>query len=100
MNPLQLRKQLLIAESELNRAQLVQEFEALAEGVHSVASRAKSFTEIASSAAVLVAALAAFRQAKPAPSAVKPSWLGTILKTARFVFTCWRTFRSTSRDQH
>jgi hypothetical protein len=34
MNPLESRKQLLIAESELNRAQLVQEWQAVADGVH------------------------------------------------------------------
>ena len=33
MNPLASRKQLLIAESELNRAQLVQDWQAVADGV-------------------------------------------------------------------
>ncbi len=99
MNPLQLRKQLLIAESELNRAQLIEEGEALAGEVRSVADRAKSFAEIASSAAVLMAALMALRKDKPAVTKVKPSWLSRILKGARFAFTCWSVFRSTGRHQ-
>jgi hypothetical protein len=97
LNPLQSRKQLLIAESELNRAQLVQEWETLAEGVWSVAGRAKSFASIASSAAVLVAGLAAYRRRKSAPPEPKPSWLQTILKTASLVSTIWLAFRSPRR---
>jgi hypothetical protein len=62
MNPLESRKQLLIAESELNRAQLVADLAALTAGVRAITDRARSFGSIASSAAVLVAGLAAFRR--------------------------------------
>jgi hypothetical protein len=99
MNPLQSRKQLLIAESELNRAQLVQEWETMADGIGSVADRAKSFASIASSAAVLVAALAAFRRGKSAHAEVKPSWLQTILKGAGLISTVWLAFRSPGRGR-
>jgi hypothetical protein len=94
LTPLQSRKQLLIAESELNRAQFVEEWESVAGGVHAAADRAKSFAAIASSAAVLVAALTAFRRRKPAPVEAKPSWLRAILKAARLVTTVWLAFRS------
>jgi hypothetical protein len=40
MNPLESRKQLLIAESELNRAQLVVDLAALTDGVRTLADRA------------------------------------------------------------
>jgi hypothetical protein len=43
MNPLESRKRLLIAESELNRTQLVQEWVALAAGVRTLTGRVKSF---------------------------------------------------------
>jgi hypothetical protein len=99
LNPLQSRKQLLIAESELNRAQLVQEWEAMAGGVRAVADRAKIFAAVASSAAVLVASLAAFRRGKPAPVEAKPSWLQTILKGASLVSTLWLAFRSPGRGR-
>ena len=75
MNPLESRKQLLIAESELNRAQLAGDLAALTAGVRTLADRAKSFGSIASSAAVLVAGLAAFRRGKPVDAVAKPSWL-------------------------
>lgn len=94
LNRLRSRKQLLIAESELNRAQLVGDLAALTEGVHSLTDRARSFGSIASSAAVLVVGLAAFRRARSAPAATKPSWPQTILKGAGMVSTLWRAFRS------
>jgi hypothetical protein len=99
LNPLQSRKQLLIAESELNRAQLVREWETMADGVRSVADRAKFFASIASSVAVLVAGLAAFRRGKPAQAEAKASWLQTILKGASLVSTLWLAFRSPGRGR-
>ena len=74
LNPLESRKQLLIAESELNRAQMAGDMAALTAGVRTFTDRAKSFGSIASSAAVLVAGLAAFRRNKPAGADAKPSW--------------------------
>jgi hypothetical protein len=94
MSPLQSRKLMLIAESELNRAQLVQELESLAEGARTVVGRARSFDEIASAAAVVVSALTAFRHGKPAVPAAKGSWLRTFIKRAGLVLALWRAFRS------
>ncbi|MCU0783737.1 MAG: hypothetical protein MUF81_06755 [Verrucomicrobia bacterium] len=99
MNPLESRKQLLIAESELNRAQLVGDLTALTAGVHTLTDRAKSFSAIASSAAVLVAGLAAFRCGKSVDADAKPSWLQTILKSAGLISTLWLAFRSQGREQ-
>jgi hypothetical protein len=100
MNPIQLRKQLLLAESELNRAQLVADITALRMGAHTLAARARSFRAIASTAAVLVAALAAFRGRKSADAAAKPSWLQTLLKSASLISTIWLACRSQGRDQN
>jgi len=99
MNPLESRKQLLLAESELNRALMVGEMAALRADVRTLTDRAKSFSSIASSAAVLVAGLAAFRRGKPADAAAKPSWLETILKGAGLISTIWLAFRSQGRDR-
>ena len=99
LNPLESRKQLLIAESELNRAQMAGDMAALTAGVRTLTDRAKSFGSIASSAAVLVAGLAAFRRGKPAGANAKPSWLRTILKGAGLISTFWLAFRSQRRDQ-
>ena len=100
MNPLDSRKQMLIAESELNRAQLVQEWQTMADGVHTLTDRAKSFGSIASSAAVLVTGLAAFRRCKSAATDVKPSWPQTILKGASLISNLWLAFRSPRREQN
>ena len=99
LNPLESRKQLLIAESELNRAQMVGDMAALTAGVRTLTDRAKSFGSIASSAAVLVAGLAAFRRGKPAGADAKPSWPRTLLKGAGLISTFWLAFRTQRRDR-
>ena len=52
LNPLASRKELLLAESGLNRAQMMEDAAALSADMHALADRAKSFDTIASSAAV------------------------------------------------
>jgi hypothetical protein len=99
LNPLESRKQLLIAESELNRAQLIQEWQAMADGVRSVAARARTISSVASTAASLVVSLASFRRKKAAPAAEKPSWLQTILKGAGLISTFWLAFRPQGRGR-
>ncbi len=99
LNPLELRKQLLIAESELHRAQLVQEWQAMGDGVRSIADRAGTISSIASTAASLIAGLASFRRHKSALAKQKPSWLQTILKGAGLISTIWQAFRSQGRDR-
>ena len=63
------------------------------------ADRAKSPGSIASSAAVLVAGLAAFPRDKPLDGAGKPFGLGSVLKGAALVSTLWLAFRSQARHQ-
>ena len=99
VNPLESRKQLLIAESELNRDQLAQEWDAMTVGVRTLACRVKAFGSIASAAALLVAGLAALRRGKRVDADVKPSWMQTILKGAGMVSTFWLAFRAKSHDQ-
>jgi hypothetical protein len=99
MNKLQARKQLLIAESELNRAELVQEWEALADGYRSVTHCAKSFTSVVSSTATLLGGLAALRRRLRDQTDGKSSWLNTILKTASLLSDFWLAFRSPGRSR-
>jgi hypothetical protein len=98
MNPLESLKQLLIAESEINRAQLVGDLTALKAGVRTFAQRVKSFSLIASSATVLVASQAALRRGKSVTVDAKPSRLQTILKGAGLNLPLWRAFRSRGHD--
>jgi hypothetical protein len=99
MTPLESRKQLLIAESELNRAELAGDLAVLTAGVRTLTNRAKSFGSMASYAAVLVAGLAALRRGKSAPTDAKPSWLQTIFKGTGLMSTLWLAFRS-QRHHH
>jgi hypothetical protein len=99
MNPLASRKKLLVAESELNRAQLVQAWRTMADEARSLASQAGTIGSLASSAASLAAGLMSFWHKKSAHAAKKPSWLQTVLKVAGLVSTIWQTFRSEDHDQ-
>jgi hypothetical protein len=99
MSRLESRKQLLIAESELNREQLAEEIVVLTAGVRALTERAKSFGSMASSAALLVAGLAAFRHSKSAPAGAPPSWLKKMLRGAGMISTIWLAFRTGARGE-
>ncbi len=93
MNPLATRKQMLIAESELNRAHLVQDWQTMAGEVHALADEVQTLRSMASAAGSLVAGLAALRRKKSAP-AEKPAWWQTLLKGAGQISTLWSAFRA------
>lgn len=99
MNPLNARKQILIAESELNRAQLVQDWRTMADEVHALADKARTVRSFASATATLVAGVASFWRKKKPPADAKPSLLKTIFKGAAQITTLWSAFRSPARDQ-
>jgi hypothetical protein len=99
LSPLLSRKRLLIAESELNRAQLSEEWQTIAHGVRDVAHRAKTIAGWASSAAMLVAGVAALRRGPTAPGNAKSSWFQKILAGARVASTIWFAFRSRSEKK-
>jgi hypothetical protein len=94
LNALASRKQLLIAESDLNRAHLVHEWQTMAGDVHALANRAKTIGSIATAAASLAAGLSAFRRKKSASGAEKTSWWRTIVKVAGLVTAVWSAFRN------
>ena len=98
MNPLQSRKQLLIAESEINRVQLGREWQTLTDEAGAVADKAKSFNGLATSILSLVAAVGTFTNAAPAPAAAKTSWLQKITSGVKLASTIWLMFRSRRSD--
>jgi hypothetical protein len=93
MNALESRKQLLIAESELNRTHLVREWQTMAGDVHELARKAGTLSAIAA-AGLLVTGLSSFRSKPSAPAAEIKSWWQTILKGAGVVSSLWLEFRS------
>ena len=94
VNPLESRKQLLIAESELNRAQLSEEWHTMTHGVRDLAHRAKTIAAWASSAALVVAGVTALRRDSTRSGTAMSSWFQKILKGARVASTLWLAFRS------
>jgi hypothetical protein len=100
MNPLASRKKLLIAESELNRAQLIRDWQTMAGEVNAFTKQARTASSIASSAASFIFGLAPFcRKKEPAPAAEKPSRWQAILKGAQLACSLWSEFRPPRGDQ-
>lgn len=97
MNPLHVRRQLLIAESELNRAELCKEWQTMAGGVRGLAGRAKALGSLAATFAVVVVGLTTLRRGKPGAASNKLSWLSSAIKGARLILTAWLAFHPPSR---
>jgi hypothetical protein len=93
MSPLELRKRLLIAESDLNRAQLVEEWQAMAGNVHALKERARTVGSLARATASLVSGLMFFRRPSSAHPGGKLSWWQTLLKGAQLVGLLWVEFK-------
>jgi hypothetical protein len=97
VSPLESRKRLLIAESEINRARLLQEGQMLVDGLSSLADRARSFSIIAASILSLGAGLATFTRRRRAPAA-RSSLIQKVASGARLATTIWLLFRSRGSD--
>jgi hypothetical protein len=98
LNPLQTRKQLLIIESEVNRAQLVQECQAMADAIHSLARRAKTVSSLGVPIASLVTCFASLLCKKPDPAGKHVSWWKIILKGAGMISSLWIALSSPDCD--
>ena len=93
LNALQSRKQLLLAESELHRVQLAQDWQSARQEVQALARQARTISCLVAVGTTLLAGLAAGRRSQSVPVAEKPSWLGKLLKGAALVSTCWTILR-------
>jgi len=98
MNSSNLRKRLLIAESDLNRAQMAGDISEFIQDARTIAHRAKTVGSVASAAGVLVAGLVTSRQ-KPADAPNKTSWIAKALNSAGMLSNLWQAIRSARRDQ-
>jgi uncharacterized membrane protein YqjE len=92
------RKQMLIAESEINRAHLADDLTALQAGIGNITDRTRSIGSIAASAAGIVTDLAALRREKLAGREAKFSWLPTMLKGVGLVSGIWLALRQGRRE--
>ncbi len=99
MNPLQTRKQALIAQSDLNRDQMIQELTLVRAGIHSLGARDRSLGTIFSSAAGLVAGIVNYRRSDPAAAPSKPSLLQSVLRGTGLACTLWMAYRAKNADR-
>ena len=97
LNPLESRKKLLVAESEINRVRMQEEWHAMTDGIRSLADRVRSVSSLAPAAALLVAGVSAFRCGKSVSMGAKPSWFQSALKGARMAGSIWLAFRARQR---
>jgi hypothetical protein len=103
---LELRKRLLIAESELNREQMMRDLHAFKGGilqageqVKHLGSIAKSVGGIVSSVAAVMAALSAFRRRSSPGREAKTSWWQLLLKNAGLLSSLWLAWRAPKSKQ-
>ena len=94
VSPLELRKELLIAESELNRAQLMDEWEAATEWHRTLSVGVRTMGSVASAAALLVSGVRAFRRKRAPQNGAEASWLQPVIKGAGLISSLWVAFRS------
>jgi hypothetical protein len=84
----------LLAESDLNRAQLSAEWQRMAQGAGSLARRATTVGAWALPAALLVAGIAALRPGLRTARVVKSAWFPALLQGARLASAIWLAFRA------
>ena len=97
LTPLGSRKQLLLVESELNRAQLINELHAFKSEVHHLKEQVHAIGSIASSAAKLATTFSAISAAfthRGHNENKKSSWISTLLNGARAGASIWGALRS------
>lgn len=100
---LALRKQLLLAESRVNRAELLREVEAVKEEVARLKKSAVTFGSMASSAALVASAVSLFRRhsahAKNSNDGEKPSWISTAFAGAQIGASLFSKIKSLFRER-
>jgi hypothetical protein len=98
---LQTRKRLLLAESELNRAELLKELAGLKSEMDRIKKRVHIVRSVAPSIAALAAVVSIFRRnfSKPANSENRPRkpWTSALLKGARAGASLWFAIKSCLR---
>ena len=98
VNLREVRKRLLIAESDLNRVRLRKEGRALTDEFGKLADRARSAKTVAAAILPLLGGLLVLLRLKAAPAAPKSSWFQKLLTGARMASTIWLLFRSRGAD--
>ncbi len=105
VNSLETRKQLLVAESELNRAELLREIGGLKKEVVRVKKQVQAAGSIASTVALAATAFSIFRRRSTKPTAsatngrAKMPWIFSLIEGARVGASLFSKVRSFMRDR-
>ena len=91
MNPLQLRKRLLVVESELQRAAMQQDLAALRTSVRSITARTAALAALVAAAAGLAETVVRRKRQPPARPA---GWLRTALSGLELLLPLWQAWRA------
>ena len=97
LTPLESRKQLLLVESELNRAQLLNELRDLNHEIHHLINQIQAAGALVSSAAKLAATFSAIGNVfthRDTGENKKSSWLSTLINGTRTGAAIWGAIRS------
>jgi len=94
LKTLQIRKELLIAEAELLRAQLGRDLDVIHRGVAGLGEQAKSVASYASIITTVLAGISEFRRARKSGGGGKPSFFVTLLSGVRTASSIWDMLRS------
>ena len=96
LTPLESRKQLLLVESELNRAQLLNELRDFKSEIHNLKDQVQAIGSIASSAAKLAGTFSAIGNAFHHNGSCegKSSWISKLLNGARAGVSIWGALRA------
>jgi hypothetical protein len=102
MKPLTARKQMLIAESDLNRTLLINDLTELTKEVSHFSEHSRSLIGIASAAASLLAGLSSYQREQRAQAASdeRPWWVKGLFKGAGIMTSLWKTFRHAQAAHH
>lgn len=94
LSPLESRKQILLATSELNRAQLLGDVATLFSGLRSLSERIKYIKAAGSAVVFLFAALAVGRRRGTTEPPPKHHWMSLLIRGIGLVSTVWMAGRS------
>lgn len=94
LKTLQIRKELLIAEAELLRAQLGHDLDVIHRGFADMGEKAKSAASYASIITTVIAGISEFRRARQPSAGGKPSFFSTLLAGIRTASTIWGSIQS------
>jgi hypothetical protein len=98
LTPLEVRKQMLLAESELNRVQFIHEWNDLKNELHRLTGPLRTVGAVASSVAKAGATFSLLRRIwSGGGSNQKKSWVSKLLDGAKTGASLWLMFRSRRR---